>query len=242
MKNRVYHLIIISLLPTILISCNHLSNKNSSQESAKIKTVDTNITGQLSSEDNNIISYDSIVPNTNTHSGATTYSLDYDSSRIIWNCVIHTGYTKFSSGEIQLFKDSIVDGHFKICMDSITDTDIDYQLMNSVLVNTLKSKDFFDITKFPYAYFDLVRVKEIPGGQYEIVGNLTIKNVTNQIRFQSDIQNQDSIILARSNRFSIDRTKWGITLYSRNFEQTDDRFLFTDMVNIEIILRLKKGV
>ena len=65
------------------------------------------------------------------------------------------------------------------------------------------------------------------------------KEVTNQIRFKSNIQDQDSLIIVESERFSIDRTKWGITLYSRNFEQTDDRFLFTDFVEIQISLQFR---
>jgi len=41
-----------------------------------------------------------------------------------------------------------------------------------------------------------------------------------------------------SERFSIDRTLWDITIYSENYEQTDDSFLFTDMVEFQVSLHL----
>jgi hypothetical protein len=221
-----------------VISCNQSDEKSSDQTKNKIDTSNTN---SISQTEEKIISHDSIVKVNTSYPDAETFILDSDQSIINWYCVIHTGYTKFKRGEVQFLGGNIAGGNFEICMDSINDVDIDYQLMKEVLVNTLKSPDFFDIKRYPSAYFDLVRVKRISEENYEVVGNLTVKKVTNQIRFNSTIQNQDSLILVESERFSIDRTKWGITIYSENFEQTDKSFLFTDLVEIQIFLRFQKG-
>ena len=239
MKTLSHLSIFIWLLSIALISCNQMGEKNPGQKIADIELVDTTNSEVLSSEDKNSTAFDSIAPNMQAYPEAIPYILDTDSSKISWHCVIHTGYTKLKKGKVLIANGNIVGGDFEICMDSINDVDIDYQLMKDVLVNTLKSPDFFYIEKFPYAHFDLVRVKRISEDHYEVVGNLTIKEVTNQIRFKSNIQDQDSLIIVESERFSIDRTKWGITLYSRNFEQTDDRFLFTDFVEIQISLQFR---
>ena len=87
----------------------------------------------------------------------------------------------------------------------------------------------------------MVRVKNNSDNTYEVVGNLTVKNITNQIRFNSNIQFQDSLIVVESERFAIDRTKWGLTIYSENFEQTDKSFLFTDLVEIQILLQFREN-
>jgi polyisoprenoid-binding protein YceI len=219
------------------MSCNQSDEKSSDQTKNKIDTSNTN---NISQTEEKIIGYDSIAKVNTSYPDAETFILDSDQSIINWYCVIHTGYTKLNEGKVQFADGNIVSGDFEICMDSINDVDIDYQLMKEVLVNTLKSPDFFDIKKFPSAYFDLVRVKRISKEKFEVVGNLTIKNVTNQIRFNSTIQNQDSLIIVESERFSVDRTKWGITIYSENFEQTDKSFLFTDLVEIQISIKFVK--
>ena len=239
MKTLSHLSIVIPLLSIALISCNQRGEKNPGQKIADIESVDTNNSEILSSRDKNSIAFDSIGPNMHRCPNATRYILDTDSSKIIWHCVIHTGYTKFNKGHVMVDKGSIVNGDFEICLDSISDVDIDYKLMNAVLVNSLKSEDFFNIMKFPVASFQIVQVKQNQDHTFQVTGNLTIKNISRQIRFNSTIQFRDSILIARSERFSIDRTKWGITLYSHNFEQTDDRFLFTDLVEIQIILKFR---
>ncbi|NOX46338.1 MAG: YceI family protein [Chlorobi bacterium] len=228
---------ILTLLTLLVLSCNQSIDKGSVQTINKIDT--SEIKPPVQSEEE-IASFDSLAKANIINPDAETFILDTDKSIINWYCVIHSGYTKFKKGSVQFVDGNIVGGGFEIRMDSINDVDIDYKLMRDVLVNTLKSPDFFDIEKFPYAHFDLVRVKEISAENFEVVGNLTLKNVTNQIRFQSNIQYQDSLIKVGSERFSIDRTKWGITIYSENFEQTDKSFLFTDLVEIQISLLLVK--
>jgi len=227
---------IFALLTFFVFSCNQSADNSSDQSKNKIDTSNKNTASQTEEK---TISYDSIVKVSIVNQDVESYILDIDKSIINWYCVIHTGYTKFKEGKVQLVDGDIVGGDFEICMDSINDVDIDYQLMKEVLVNTLKSEDFFDIKKFPLAYFDLVRVKKNSDNTYEVVGNLTVKNVTNQIRFNSNIHYQDSLILVESERFPINRTKWGITIYSENFEQTDKSFLFTDLVEIQIFLQFQ---
>ncbi len=224
------------LLMVVMVSCNQAADNSNNADTIKQST---ELSLSSDNEDKKT-TFDSIVKPATINLEADTYILDCDNSQINWYCVTHTGYVKFKKGKVLLADGNIVDGNFEICMDSINDVDIDYQLMKEVLVNTLKSEDFFDIKKFPLANFDLVRVKNNADNTYEVVGNLTISDVSNQIRFNSSIQFQDSLIVVESERFAIDRTKWGLTIYSENFEQTDKSFLFTDLVEIQISLHLMK--
>jgi len=219
-----------------VVSCNQ------SAEKKQKRTIVENLDSSQLSNSEKIIYHDSIEYEPINNIEGDTYNIILEESQINWFCVTHTGYTKFNRGQLLFADGMIIKGNFEICMDSISDIDIDYQLMKEVLENTLKSEDFFDITKFPLAHFNVVRVRENSDNIYEVVGNLTIKDATRQIRFNSTIQSEDNLIIIESERFTIDRTKWGITIYSENFEQTDKSFLFTDMVDIQISLQLVKEI
>ena len=225
------------LLLIVFVSCHQPADVNSDKSNSENRDTSGISHPVLNEEKTN--HFDSVIIINDTNPEAVSYLLDCNESRINWYCVTHTGYVKFNKGRLLFADGNIIGGDFEICMDSISNIDIDYLLMKEVLVNSLKSEDFFDIKTFPTAVFNIARVKKITNDSFEVVGNLTIKDITRQIRFHSNIQIQDSLILVESERFPIDRTKWGITIYSENYEQTDKSFLFTDLVEIQISVLLK---
>ena len=85
----------------------------------------------------------------------TYYSINTDSSKVEWACDLHHGYILLENGKLSLVKNEIVAGEFKICMESITDLDIDYDLMRETLQNTLKSIEFFNTAKYHYSSFNI---------------------------------------------------------------------------------------
>ena len=162
------------------------------------------------------------------------FELDNEKSLLTWFCVTHTGYVKFKRGQFEMSENKIINGEFEIAMDSIRDTDIDYDLMRIVLENTLKSDSFFNVKAHPVSIFRLTHVNAIESNKYLIGGDLVINGKSNAISFRIQIIQNDSSILVLTDRFYIDRTKWGITIYSKNFEQTDKSFLFTDSVSMKV--------
>jgi len=168
------------------------------------------------------------------------FKLDKEKSLVTWFCVTHTGYVKFKSGQLSMLDNKIVSGEFEIVMDSIRDTDIDYDLMRIVLENTLKSDSFFNVNAHPISKIGLTHLKKLGSNKYLFGGNLQINGINNRIRFQAQIIQNDTSILVLTDRFYIDRTKWGVTIYSRNFEQTDDSFLFTDSVSMKVTAVLNR--
>ncbi len=162
------------------------------------------------------------------------FKIDSEKSMLIWSCVTHTGYVKFKGGDIGVLNDSIVSGKFAVAMDSIRDTDISYDLMRQVLDNTLKSDSFFQVNKYPLSILTLTHLKNIGGQKYLVGANLQIKEITKPIKFTAQIRHSDSSIVVLTNSFAVDRTKWGITIYSKNFKQSDKSFLFTDSVKIKV--------
>ena len=111
-----------------------------------------------------------------------------------WNVdKMHSGL-KFSVSHLVI---SEVDGSFKIfdgnmvtTKDDFSDAKINFTVdVNSINTDNasrdghLKSDDFFNAEKFPSMTFVSTSFKKKSGSMYELVGNLTIRDVTKKVTF-----------------------------------------------------------
>lgn len=88
-------------------------------------------------------------------------------------------------GSFRSFDGSIVSKN-----DDFTDAAIDFTVdVNSISTdnemrdNHLKSDDFFNAAKFPTMTFKSKSFKKVSGNKYELVGDLTIRDVTKPVKF-----------------------------------------------------------
>ena len=82
--------------------------------------------------------------------------------------------------------------------------------------NHLRSDDFFDAENFPTLKFESTEIKELGDGKYEVIGDLTIKDVTKPVTLDttylgiiSDPWGNGKALLEASTK--IDREEWGLT-------------------------------
>lgn len=101
---------------------------------------------------------------------------------------------KFSVSHLVI---SEVDGNFKVYEGNITaakpdftDAVIDFSIdVNSINTDNvmrdghLKSDDFFSASKYPKMVFKSISFKKKTGKQYELIGDLTIRDVTKKVVF-----------------------------------------------------------
>ena len=73
------------------------------------------------------------------------------------------------------------------------------------LTEHLKGAEFFNSKKYPISYFEITNVEPIIIDSLRIYGNLTIKNVTNNIEFTALYKNE-----MFSTKFIFDRFQWNI--------------------------------
>jgi len=92
---------------------------------------------------------------------------------------------------------SEVDGHFKMFDGTMTNTKNDFSdakmeftvdvasinTDNSMRDDHLKSDDFFNATQFPKMKFVGKSFKKLSGNKYELVGDMTIRDVTKSVTF-----------------------------------------------------------
>jgi polyisoprenoid-binding protein YceI len=134
---------------------------------------------------------------------------------------------------------------FLIDMDSIKDFDVQDPTWNRILVDHLKSDDFFDVKKFPTASFDSTSFQPIEGAtgggapNYEVRGKLTIKGIAREIVFPALIALQEDGTLAAEAHFDIDRTLWNVNYGSGKFFEKLGRHLVYDHITLQLKLIAK---
>lgn len=171
------------------------------------------------------------------------YNVDVKSSVIVWTGYKvtgkHTGTVKVKNGNLNWDNGQLTGGSFEIDMNSITCTDLEGEYA-SKLVGHLKSDDFFGVEKHPVAKF--VITKAIPQdtkGNYKIVGNLTIKEKTKELKFQAAVSESNNTINA-SGKITVDRSDFDVKFGSGSFfDNLGDKTIY-DEFDLQVSLVAKK--
>ena len=144
----------------------------------------------------------------------------------------HRGTIKLSVGQFTVSNNQLTSGTFTIDINSITNLDQSGK-DRANLESHLKEKDFFEVEKFPFGSFEITEIKADSTGK-RVIGNLTLKQITNSIQIPVIIRIDEKSVLAETSAFSIDRTKWGIVYNSGIIGTIKD-----DLINDQISLKLK---
>lgn len=185
--------------------------------------------------------------------GADKFTVDTQNSVVKWLATKpggeHYGTVQLQSGELQVEDGTIQGGNFVLAMTSIKDLDIEDKNVNAKLVNHLKSPDFFNVESFPEAEFQITDVKALENAEetekglkptHQILGNLTIKDITKNISFPAQVALGDGKIEAKTPQFLIKRTNWEVNYKSKSvFNDLKDNFIGDD-IGIRINLAATK--
>lgn len=185
----------------------------------------------------------------NATAEAATFKVDTTGSVINWQgekpTGTHTGTIKLTEGTFMANDSVIESGTFVIDMNSLLVTDLEGDEKLSLekhLMGTVEGKegDFFNVTKYPTAKFEVTGVTE-KDGVTMMQGNLTLKEETKNVEFPVNINMNDDSIEITSEKFTIDRTKWNVNYGSKSvFDGLGDKFI-NDDIELEIDLKAKKA-
>ncbi|MFK7808791.1 MAG: YceI family protein [Saprospiraceae bacterium] len=128
----------------------------------------------------------------------------------------HEGTLKIKDGNFEYENGALTGGSFAIDMSSINCTDLDGKGKGK-LEGHLKSADFFGTEEHPTANFKITKVsaKGTPG-DYKVVGDLTIKGTTKEIKFYTNISETDKNYVAKA-EIKVDRTEFNVRYGSGSF-------------------------
>ncbi|MDO8368010.1 MAG: YceI family protein [Saprospiraceae bacterium] len=157
----------------------------------------------------------------------------------------HPGKFHLASGNVALSGNQITGGQFMIDVRSL-DLEQKGAAMQGKLRPHLMSGDFFDAEKFGTAKFEITQVTPyqpngkdtsiVRGANFNISGNLTLKDVTRNVTFPAKIDLDGNMLKAKSD-FNINRTQWQMNY--GNDKTWGDKFI-SETVNIELDLEARK--
>ena len=151
----------------------------------------------------------------------------------------HFGKVMLKSGSLEFEGDNLIGGAFEMDMTSITVEDLTGEGAKK-LGGHLKSDDFFGVTAHPTSKFVITKVvsRGTPGA-YKIIGNLNLKGITKELRFNADIKTVEGKQTA-SGTVLIDRTDYDIRFRSGSFFENLGDITIYDEFQLEINLVYKK--
>ncbi len=132
----------------------------------------------------------------------------------------HNGYVTITSGTVETDGKMMTGGSFVVDATSMTDLDLSFKKENNWLMGHLKN-NFFEVTKYPKATFVITSVTQ-GGNNFTVVGKLTIKDITQEIKFPAVINttatsvNATATIRINRHNFNVD---YGAGLVKRMADQ-----------------------
>lgn len=172
----------------------------------------------------------------------SSFMVDTSTSKITWTASkvtgTHSGGLNIKSGELKMDGGKLTGGSFEADMTSITCTDMEGDMAGK-LVGHLKSADFFGTDKFPTAKFVINRAIPIDSkGNYKIIGNMTIKGISKEVRFNAKVSEQSGKPMA-SAKIILDRTDFDVRFGSGSFfDNLGDKTIY-DEFELQVNLAVK---
>jgi len=143
----------------------------------------------------------------------------------------HEGTIDLKDGYFTMENGELKGGEFVMNMTSITVTDLEGEDKGK-LEGHLKSDDFFGVNNHPTAKLVITSVAKKSNDTYGVVADLTIKEKTNSITFDLDMDDNSA-----STELTIDRSKYDVRYGSGSFfDNLGDKTIYD---NFELDVELK---
>lgn len=158
----------------------------------------------------------------------------------------HTGSLKLGEGWLDLNGGRPVAGEFTVEMDSLACSDLTDSVMNRMLVDHLRSADFFLAEEYPMAIFRLVGAEEIAGAtpgipNWRMKGELELRGVVRALDFDASVARDGEGRFVAQAMMDLDRTVWGSEYGSGKFFARLGQHVVNDVVHLHVKVVMKAG-
>ncbi len=171
---------------------------------------------------------------------AATYTIDTEASMLEWygeKAVgpSESGTVEIAEGALVFDGDQLVEGSFTIDMTTITPTSKSGDMLEK-LTGHLLSDDFFGVESYPAATLVLKSAEPTDVlGQYAVVGDLTIKETTDEIEFLTDVVVGEGTLEATAD-IVVDRSIYDVQYGSGSFFADLGDDLISDEMEMTVTL------
>lgn len=139
----------------------------------------------------------------------------------------HHGTVNIKEGVLQIKDGILLGGSFVIDMTSIKDLDMTGENA-AKLEGHLKSDDFFAADAYPTSKLIITQANAKGEGQFEVKGDLTIRDVTKQVSFLTQLTPDGKKYKATTN-ITIDRANYNVKYGSGSFfEGLGDKTIYDE--------------
>ncbi len=155
------------------------------------------------------------------------------------------GTVPIMGGTMVVKDNQVVSGYAMVDAHNFILDEDDFETPRAIeeLRKVIRNPEVLYTDSFPEATLEITGVKELDADQYidgvrlthHVTGNLTIKDVTNQVQFDANVRMDEDKLNIIAPRIIIDRTQWGVDYKSKSVH--DD--LKDDYVEDEIHLRIR---
>ncbi|MCU0647830.1 MAG: YceI family protein [Gemmatimonadaceae bacterium] len=155
----------------------------------------------------------------------------------------HAGIVRVRHGWLQYdaSRAQLLGGAIELDMRTIAVTDMPVAEADArqKLTRHLLAAEFFDVTRFPVARFDIDRVRAHGGNLVRLDGRLTLRGVTRPFAFEATVWSFEPTLLRATARATLDRMHWGVAF--RGSRITND--LVDDEISLEfdVTARVDQG-
>ena len=178
-----------------------------------------------------------------TQTDGVLYKVDTMNSRVEWkgykvlktDQTTHFGTIRFESGDVTIKEWKLQSGKFVADINTLENIDLkDKQEMKTKLESHLKSGDFFEVEKFPTASYEITKVTEANGGDYNTLldGNLTIKGITKPVQFKANVTVADGNVNIATEPTDINREDFGL-----KFTLPLENGLLNKEINLQVLIK-----
>ena len=169
-----------------------------------------------------------------------SYTINLSKSKLLWtgkqvSTKKHYGTINIKKGGIQVTDKGFINGDIEIDMLTINTTDIKGRGKEN-LDGHLKGPDFFDVMEHPVAYLKFQgNQNNYQNGELKFEGELTIKNITHPLSFNSKIENIDDKLNANA-EVIFDRSLYDVRYGSgKFFDNLGDRLIY-DEISLDVLV------
>ncbi len=178
-----------------------------------------------------------------TQTDGVLYKVDTMNSRVEWkgykvlktDQTTHFGTIRFESGDVTIKEGKLQSGKFVADINTLENIDLkDKQEMKTKLESHLKSGDFFEVEKFPTASYEITKVTEANGGDYNTLldGNLTIKGITKPVQFKANVTVADGNVNIATEPTDINREDFAL-----KFTLPLENGLLNKEINLQVLIK-----
>lgn len=173
------------------------------------------------------------------------YTVDPGRSRVLWTGRNlggqHDGAIAIDTGALCVCDGLVAHAAIVLDMDRITCADIADPAINRVLIDHLRSDDFFDTAMFPAAKVVISRAQALPDSSRGlpntlVTAELTLKGVTEGLEFPAIVGTNADGDLVLNAHFDFDRTRWNVTYGSGRLFENLGMHLVNDHISIQVVL------